>query len=326
MIKVCNCKEGSVNLAKEGIFFLVNKKSQFCELECVNCGESISIQDYILSRFKYFHIIDIRNFSVDKKYYNEELKYIINILEESGIEKLNYKMIADILSYIINMYNKEYYELFYMYKFETVRNLTVEIVTKKYSENNIGFTSYESFKGTLSKELKNVKNDFDMLKFLKNNIFNDVFTYGPCIYYQEESKKIGNNVNVKIMEKRIYDEEELKIKLDILSIQLQNSEKIEKYLKECNRKGMLSDKVLKPIYEYQNKNGVTFYDAFIYFFTTDTQTEILPTDLIVVHGMLIVLKEVFDVGCIKVSDVTFENHQELLEKVKKNRQILEMYL
>lgn len=326
MLKVCYCENGNVNLAKEGIFFLVSKKELFCELECANCGETISINEYILSRFKYFKFIDIRSFSVDKKYYTEELKYIVNILEEMGVKKLNYNMVADILGYIINMYNKEYYELFYMYKFETVRKITVELVYNKYIENSIGFTSYEKFKDCLIKELKTYENDFDILKFLKNNIFEDVFSFGPCIFYQEESKKTGININERILEKTKYDENSIKIKLDILSSQLENSEKIEKYLKKCYNSGFLSNKVLNPIYEYKNKNGVNFYEAFIYFFTTDTQTEILHTDLIIVHGMLTVLKEVFEVGYIKVEDVTFENYHRLLENVNKIKQILDTYL
>lgn len=131
--------------------------------------------------------------------------------------------------------------------------------------------------------------------------------------------------NEKDLKREAYDKNQLKIKTEIMYLQLQNSNKLEKYLEECYQGGILSDTFVDLVYQYRDKHLVSFYEALLHYLTDKEEEISTGRDEIIVNGLRVVLEEVLKVGFVKIANVTFENYEEVLESLKKNKEIIDKH-
>lgn len=322
MNNICSCESGKINLVNDGIFFITDFKNGCYELECAFCSEKINISEEIYKRYDNLYSIDIREFVFNKSFYKEELKYIINLLTSSDETDFRYKEVYEILTYIIYFYNKEYYELFYMYEFNIIRGILVNLVMEKYNSSNTGYESYEKLIKDVMNKLKDVPSSFNMVRFLNLNSSKNIYVYGPCVFLEE----IDGNPNKKFMQKYEYKENELEINLEIMSLQLENSEMIERYIINCYKSNLLSDNFIDLLYKYKKDKRHSFYKSFLHCMSEEHENEFLSSDEVVIIGLKIALAEVLEVGYIDINDITFENYKEILRKQKNNKEIIKKFL
>lgn len=133
------------------------------------------------------------------------------------------------------------------------------------------------------------------------------------------------NKNEKDLKREEYNKNQLKIKTEIMYLQLQNSNKLENYLEECYQGGILSDTFVDLVYQYRDKHLVSFYEALLHYLTDKEEVISTGRDKIIVAGLRVVLEEVLKVGFVKITNVTFENYEEILKNLRKNKEIIDEY-
>lgn len=133
------------------------------------------------------------------------------------------------------------------------------------------------------------------------------------------------NQNEKDLKREEYNKNQLKIKTEIMYLQLQNSNKLENYLEECYQGGILSDTFVDLVYQYRDKHLVSFYEALLHYLTDKEEVISTGRDKIIVAGLRVVLEEVLKVGFVKITNVTFENYEEILKNLRKNKEIIDEY-
>lgn len=324
----CNCKEKNFDFEKGGIFFALEQDhcgpDWYTKIECICCGSTYNVLNRTLREEKNIFLLDLREATFIKEIYLKEFNVIYQILKDRCSEIVNYLAIMYQILYItIKMYEEWYYEYFYQYRYEVLREAMItlyinrfKVKKKEYKDENLFLRSFKAY-------IKHEKADFVIVDFLNQRNCGekertDIVKYGPCSVGLITFKdfQMCDSKNAVFLKKVEYVKNEKAIKTKIQATQLWIHQIFEKFLLDN-----FSDLFMENVKKYQITKNVDCITAF-----TESMKYAKKKDEILVIGMQKLLNGILIRKNIKISEITFENHERILKELEKQKELIETYL